>query len=65
MRTGGWMMGLLAGMAPGVLHAHPGHGVSEGSSWLHYVDEPIHVVLLLGAALLAVPVLRRALSRSS
>ena len=60
----GWMMGLLAGMAPGGLHAHPGHGGIDASSWLHHVGEPIHIVLLLGLALLAVPVLRRALSRS-
>ena len=64
MRTG-WMMGLLAGIAPGTLYAHPSHGLSDASSWLHYLSEPIHIVLLLGVALLAVPVLRRALSAES
>ena len=64
MRAVGRLMGLLAAMAPGALYAHPGHGASEASSWLHYVGEPIHVVLLLGVALLAVPVARRIFSRN-
>ena len=60
----GWMMGLLASMASSGLYAHPGHGEIGASSWIHYVGEPVHIVLLLGVALLAVPVLRRALRRS-
>ncbi len=64
MRSGGWMIGLLIGVTPGVLHAHPGHGVSDASSWLHYISEPVHAALLLGLALLAFPLVRRALRRS-
>ena len=64
MRASGWMIGLLVGMTPGALHAHPGHGVSDASTWLHYVGEPFHAALLLGVALLAIPLVRRALRRS-
>ena len=36
--------------------AHPGHGTTDPSSWRHYLTEPLHVVVIAGAALLAVEV---------
>jgi putative copper export protein len=52
---------LLAGVVvtalPSMASAHPGHGSTDGSSWLHFVTEPVHVmgglaVLAVGASLL-------------
>ena len=36
--------------------AHPGHGTTDPSSWRHYLTEPLHVVVIAGAALLVVEV---------
>lgn len=36
------------------LLAHPDHGTTDPSSWLHYLTQPMHLVVLGGAAVLAV-----------
>jgi hypothetical protein len=38
--------------------AHPGHGLTEPSSWQHYIVEPVHAVpvLLVIAAAIALVV---------
>ena len=35
---------LLNTLAPGSVWAHAGHGVTDGSSLLHYILEPVHAV---------------------
>lgn len=54
----------LAALLATPVFAHPGHGVSEGQSLLHFMSEPEHVGLaLLAVALIAgaiVAVRRRA-----
>ena len=42
--------------------AHPGHGTTEPSSWLHYLTEPVHVATIAAAAI-AVVLIARALRR--
>ena len=42
--------------------AHPGHGVTEGDSAVHYLIEPLHigpVVLLLAAGVVTALLLKR------
>lgn len=34
--------------------AHPGHGVSEGHSVLHYFTEPLHVVVGIAVVVVAI-----------
>ena len=34
---------------PALLIAHPVHGASEGFSFLHYLTEPMHAIITLGA----------------
>lgn len=44
----------LAALLATPVFAHPGHGVSEGSSLLHFITEPEHIGLaLLAVALVA------------
>jgi hypothetical protein len=45
---------------------HPGHGVTEPSSWRHYLTEPVHVLVVAGAlaGLIALVVLYRRERRS-
>lgn len=44
---------LVACAVPALAVAHPGHGVDGGSqSWLHYMLEPTHAAVGLGAAAL-------------
>jgi TctA family transporter len=34
-------------LAGNILHAHPGHGTSNGINMLHYLTSPLHVILLI------------------
>ena len=29
--------------------AHPGHGATDPASWRHYLSEPAHLAVILGA----------------
>jgi hypothetical protein len=44
--------GALGALAPWVARAHPGHGIGDGWSLLHWVAEPLHggaaILLALG-----------------
>lgn len=42
--------------------AHPGHGLTDGNSWLHWLTEPVHVAPQAALAALAVWGLRRSRS---
>jgi protein-S-isoprenylcysteine O-methyltransferase Ste14 len=58
----------LALLLPVVAIAHPGHGVSDGSSWVHYLLSPIHVgvgVVMILVVLSAVSYYRRRKNQSS
>ena len=52
------MTALLASLA------HPGHGITDGSSLVHYLAEPLHVVALV-ALVAGAAIAVRALVRSS
>jgi hydrogenase/urease accessory protein HupE len=41
---------LLLLLVPTLAFAHPGHGHTEPTSWTHYLTEPVHVALLVIAA---------------
>lgn len=54
------LMACLVGTSSAL--AHPGHGVTEGNSAVHYLLEPLHigsVVILLAAGITAAVVLKR------
>jgi hypothetical protein len=60
-----WMLlaGSAAALFPQVARAHPGHGLGDGWSFLHFVSEPVHAVpgILLAACVLgAIAWVRRA-----
>jgi hypothetical protein len=38
--------------------AHPGHGSTDPSSWRHYLTEPLHVAVVVLAAIAAVALWR-------
>lgn len=40
---------LASTIFPALLMAHPGHGETEGFSFLHYLTEPMHALITLGA----------------
>jgi hypothetical protein len=40
----------LLALIPATAIAHPGHGHTDPDSWAHYLTEPAHVAVLLGAA---------------
>jgi hypothetical protein len=37
-------------LAPSIALAHPGHGTTEPDTWTHYVTEPVHVGVIVLAA---------------
>ncbi len=37
-------------LVPAVAFAHPGHGTSDATSWVHYVVEPAHALWLVPVA---------------
>jgi putative copper export protein len=40
----------MTNLAVLALAAHPGHGTTVSGTWMHYLTEPVHVLLLAGAA---------------
>ena len=61
-----WLMSLSGVLSSGAAaFAHPGHGVTDDQSVVHYVAEPVHSLplILLGAACAAGWLVLRAVRR--
>jgi hypothetical protein len=43
---------------PFTLRAHPGHGETEGFSIIHYLTEPMHAFITIGAVVALYAVIR-------
>lgn len=58
----------IALLLPVAASAHPGHGVSDGINWTHYLFSPIHIgvgLILFLVVLSAVTYYRRRNNQSS
>lgn len=49
----------LMAAVPTMLFAHAGHGVFEGSTLLHYLNSPAHVISFIGAITLFAILIKR------